>query len=313
MEKKASPLTGIEVQYSRDARNGVNFYEDPISGPYAVGDLSRFDALSIGDKRKIAMVLATKTLRMGKSAIWLTKDTSGTHDAWELVPISALLDQYPKDVVTIFDEALLNLSKMIEFPSETVRITRENCWYIFANDDASVQYVIRQLEDLGFVKSIGFDGVLNYPVPILNIEAKGWARLRELREDSSQSNLVFVAMWFSKGMRVYFDKGVYPAIREAGFDPHRIDFKEHNNKICDEIVADIRRSRFVVADFTGNRGGVYYEAGFAHGLGKPVIWTVREDRAKRLHFDTRQYNHILYTTPEELREKLLNRIRATQS
>jgi nucleoside 2-deoxyribosyltransferase len=67
----------------------------------------------------------------------------------------------------------------------------------------------------------------------------------------------------------------------------------------------------VVADFTGDRGGVYYEAGFAQGLGIPVIWTVREDWLDRIHFDTRQYNHIHYATPEELRKALKNRILAT--
>ena len=42
------------------------------------------------------------------------------------------------------------------------------------------------------------------------------------------------------------------------------------NKIDDEIVAEIRRSKFIIADFShgsdGARGGVYFEAGFAHGL-----------------------------------------------
>jgi len=35
--------------------------------------------------------------------------------------------------------------------------------------------------------------------------------------------------------------------------------------------------RFIVADFTGQRGGVYFEAGYALGLRKPVIWTCKRD------------------------------------
>jgi hypothetical protein len=66
-----------------------------------------------------------------------------------------------------------------------------------------------------------------------------------------------------------------------------------------------------VADFTGNREGVYYEAGFAQGLDIPVIWTVREDWLGKIHFDTRQYNHIHYRTPDELLRALKNRIMAT--
>ena len=102
-------------------------------------------------------------------------------------------------------------------------------------------------------------------------------------------------------------------IEDAGYLALRIDNKEHNDKICDEIIAEIRRSKFVVADFTENRGGVYFEAGFALGLGIPVIWTVQQDFLKKegVHFDTRQYNHIAYKTGDELRSRLNNRIRAT--
>ena len=74
-------------------------------------------------------------------------------------------------------------------------------------------------------------------------------------------------MWFDKTMDNFFFNGIQPAIEHDGTKCIRIDFKEHNNKICDEIIAEIRRSRYLVADFTGNRGGVYYEAGFAYGLG----------------------------------------------
>jgi len=62
---------------------------------------------------------------------------------------------------------------------------------------------------------------------------------------------------------------------------------------------------------TGQRGGVYFEAGFALGLGKPVIWTCRSDDMEKLHFDTRQYNHVTWNTPIELKDKLVNRILAT--
>jgi len=92
----------------------------------------------------------------------------------------------------------------------------------------------------------------------------------------------------------------------------RVDLKEHNEKICDVIVAEIRKSSFLVADFTGDRGGVYFEAGFAKGLGIPVIFSCQKGEwEEKLHFDTRQYNHIIWETPEDLKNKLKNRIMAT--
>ena len=134
---------------------------------------------------------------------------------------------------------------------------------------------------------------------------------------NTESPQAFVAMWFHESTDSAYLEGVAPAIRDAGYQPLRIDQKEHNNKIDDEIIAEIRRSRFIVADFTqgdeGARGGVYYEAGFAHGLGLPVIFTCRQDGFDDLHFDTNHYNHIAWSTPEELREKLKNRILAVMN
>ena len=67
----------------------------------------------------------------------------------------------------------------------------------------------------------------------------------------------------------------------------------------------------MVADFTGQLAGVYYEAGFAMGLGRTVIWCCRKDEIGKLHFDTNHKNHIDWETPEDLREGLYRRIRAT--
>jgi nucleoside 2-deoxyribosyltransferase len=67
----------------------------------------------------------------------------------------------------------------------------------------------------------------------------------------------------------------------------------------------------VVAEFSGDRGGVYFEAGFAMGLGLPVVWVVRDDELKKVHFDTNHFNHITWSTVEELRTKLQRRIEAT--
>ena len=90
------------------------------------------------------------------------------------------------------------------------------------------------------------------------------------KQENVNTSQGFVAMWFDDSMTEAYEKGIQPAIEDAGYKAMRIDQKEHANKIDDEIIAEIRRSRFIVADFShggdGARGGVYYEAGFAHGL-----------------------------------------------
>lgn len=141
------------------------------------------------------------------------------------------------------------------------------------------------------------------------VSPKGLLYLEGRKEEPS--SIGFCAMWFSEEVAPLWTSVIEPATRLAGYEPLRIDGKQHNGKIDDEIMASIRGSRFVIADFTGNRGGVYYEAGFAHGLGLPVIFMCRE--GDELHFDIRQYNCIFWKPDglEDAQQKLKNRILAT--
>lgn len=118
-------------------------------------------------------------------------------------------------------------------------------------------------------------------------------------------------MWFDREMLTTWENGLKPALEFTGYRAVRLDFQEHNDKVDDRIIAEIRRSGLVVADFSGDRSNVYFEAGFALGLGIPVIWTCRESDVEKLHFDTRQYNYIAWSTPEDLKDKLQLRIQAT--
>ena len=151
---------------------------------------------------------------------------------------------------------------------------------------------------------------------VFQVTVEGHSQLVEsvTNVDSTQC---FVAMWFNKETDKCYQNSIKPAIEQTGYEALRIDNKEHINKIDDEIIAEIRRSLFIVADFThgkdGVRGGVYYEAGFAYGLGLPVIFTCRSDKIDELHFDTRQYNHIAWESEkfEQFQRDLYNRILAT--
>src|ERR1017187_8742173 len=90
---------------------------------------------------------------------------------------------------------------------------------------------------------------------------EGWKRVQPLPRPGGIAGRCFVAMWFADEMDEAFELGISRAVTDCGFPaPTRIDRKEHNNQITDEIMAAIRDAEFVVADFSGNRGGVYYEA-----------------------------------------------------
>ena len=139
----------------------------------------------------------------------------------------------------------------------------------------------------------------------------GYVAADELTRRVARSNKGFVAMWFDNKLERAYENGFQVGILNAGYDPVRMDQVEHTNRIDDEIIAHIRTASFVVADFTGHRGGVYFEAGFALGIGRQVIWTCREDHMEDLHFDIRQYNTIDWKNPEDLATRLQHRLEAT--
>jgi len=156
---------------------------------------------------------------------------------------------------------------------------------------------------------IGVDSASSEKATV-RIRIDGWQRVDQLQSTRGRADRAFVAMWFHDSLKPAYLEGIEPALRATGYDPIRIDLVSHTERIDDKILAEIRRSGLLVADFTGQRQGVYFEAGFALGLSIPVIWCCRKDAMAETHFDTRQYNHIVWTDPKDLNEKLEARIRA---
>jgi hypothetical protein len=170
-------------------------------------------------------------------------------------------------------------------------------------DHNDIGYISNFLVSSGWLEPLQGGG-------LWRVTGSGFTKVDEWKQSGVTSSQAFVAMWFDPSLNRAWSDGFQKGISAAGYKSLRIDNKEHANKICDEIISEIRRSRFVVADYTGHRGGVYYEAGYAAGRNLPVILTCRKDQIDELHFDIRQYNCIDWETPEELARRLQVRIEA---
>jgi nucleoside 2-deoxyribosyltransferase len=220
------------------------------------------------------------------------------------IRIQDLLATWPESVPEQLDRALLNLSRLGPDIGHMIETKHSQWSVVMALSDREVLGILSALTEDGSIKGsmtqAGFSG---------RITSQGWRRVEELskRRDPSKDP-VFVAMAFTPAMVAVYDSAIAPAIREAGYKVNRVDKVEHNDYIMDKILAMLRVAPFVVADFTEHRNGVYFEAGFAKGLGIPVVSCCRQDEFEKAHFDTKQLNHVLWNTPKELRERLRNRI-----
>ena len=200
------------------------------------------------------------------------------------------------------------LGSTTTFPGNWQRFDAANDYSVIcARNAEEAKFYLHALRDEGFVE-VQHDGQQPHSVPF-KILAKGWLELDRIAETGADSANAFIAMWFDSS-RQPFDRAITQAIADAGYVPIRIDRVQHVNRIDDEIIARIRQAKFLVADFTNQNKGVYFEAGFMLGLGRPVIWVCERADMPNVHFDTRQYNTIDYENDNDLKKRLQLRIEA---
>lgn len=132
---------------------------------------------------------------------------------------------------------------------------------------------------------------------IVQLTRQGWQWLQE--RPKATGSKAFIAMAFDPELDDV-KAAIHKAIERAGYDPLRVDDDHYSGGIMDRIITHVRDSKFIVADYTKNRGGVYYEAGVAFGLGIDVINVCNAECLKdgaddRLHFDVRHLVFVPWT------------------
>jgi hypothetical protein len=155
----------------------------------------------------------------------------------------------------------------------------------------------------------------------IRLTFEGWSRYAELSRASRDTRKAFMAMAFrdSHGLPEAYLRCFKPAVAAAGFNLERLDEGQGAGLIDDQLRVAIRTARFLVADLTTLNRGAYWEAGFAEGLGKPVIyvchqdvWNSKDDQV-RPHFDTSHLVTVPWSleTLDDARRRLTAAIRNT--
>ncbi len=169
----------------------------------------------------------------------------------------------------------------------------------------------RFLADLEYIEHVQTDSGSGSGV---RLTAKGWLRIDDLSKSISTSDSAFIAMWYGP-LTARFREAAIQAVTACGYKPIIVDDTEFNGFIMDEVITLIRQARFLIADLScipeednntkprvtgGVRGGVYWEAGMAYGMGKTVIQTCidTEESNRRIHFDLNQYRTIFWKEDE---------------
>ena len=300
-----------------------------ICGTYEISDADSININSIPPDQIHILSAVTRLASERKTPIRIS-----TENLDELIKSA----QIPDGPLEMIDYILLYISRKTKTIDSSVQVDKNDYPICFSKNGNEFLFLCRKACDIGFMKYI--------PQNQYRLELKGWERVSELKKLKPDSRHVFVAMWFD-GKTIKLREAIKSGIKASGYIPIIADESDYTGNIMDFVLGSIKQSKFIVADFTceseklhndenennlvkgGVRGGVYYEAGFAKGLGLGVIHLCKDDieSKKRLHFDVEQEKTIFWTdkdfediivrkiieresniSPRNLSEKLFDRI-----
>ncbi len=99
------------------------------------------------------------------------------------------------------------------------------------------------------------------------------------------------------------------ACGELGLQSWRADSPNTSGDVVDEVLQEITTAELIVADLSRERPSVYYELGYADGIGfSPQEIVLVVDEHSKVHFDVRNRRAPSYKNQTELRKILIERL-----
>jgi hypothetical protein len=304
---KKCPFCQSNCVWNEDQRVLMALCICPVCGKFRLDGMSDLFLRGLSDEERSRVYRISFELRT-RSQSSLGKRDNANFPVYSSEDLQKMLDEPEPSVQEKLTLLIKHLGRVSEYPGQ------ENEFDL--NYDYSVVCAKNSEEAKFYFDSLVEQGLLNQEQPFtgrynprFKVSASGWRELNRIEQSSSESSNAFIAMFFDPSRNSY-EKAINAAVESAGYIPVRVDKVEHVNRIDDEIISRIRGSKFLISDFTGQRNGVYFEAGFMLGLGRPVIWLCEKEEMEKIHFDTRQYNTIFYEDADDLQNRLQFRIEA---
>ena len=174
---------------------------------------------------------------------------------------------------------------------------------IGASSNELADELMEELRERGLIR-LG-DSVRSYDGSLflnVNLTLDGWEQYEREKRGLFSGNHGFLAMKFGEpDLEAIVTKVVKPATREMGYD--LVDLRDVARAgVIDNIMrAQIRDAAFVIVDLTHDNSGAYWEAGYAEGLGKPVIYICEKAKFQEAstHFDTNHCTTVPWSRDDD--------------
>lgn len=256
---------------------------------------SRYEAVAAGPRR-------------GEEPVLLTDDI-----------VTGIIKQSPPSPAEQADKFILWLGSSGRPPGAIVHAQpSEHQFIIGATTPDGFELVVYDLLDKKLLKGLKCNAPGRCGEADVALSMDGWRYYEKLRRGTVDSRKAFMAMEYNKQPLEEIVNSVFrDAVRQTGFDLFVLRDRPVAGLIDNRLRAEIRTARFLIADLTHKNPGAYWEAGYAEGLGKPVIYTCAkktfEDPEHRPHFNTNHHQTVLWDSgePETIAKELKSTIRAT--
>lgn len=220
----------------------------------------------------------------------------------------------PKEQADLF---IRWLGKKLDGPGDKIDIDSTiHSSVIGAKSKAGFTLIVKYLYNSGLLEGFTSEPLDSSFSGGLTLSFEAWSYYEELKKGTKNYRKAFIAMKFGDIILDQMVENVFkPAVKQAGFDLIKLDDEPKAGLIDDKLRVEIQSSQFLIADLSHDNPGAYWEAGYAEGLGKSVIYTCEKDKfeKQKTHFDTNHHLTIIWdvSNPDHSGELLKATIRAT--
>ena len=164
---------------------------------------------------------------------------------------------------------------------------------------------------LNLISTTTFGG---YDAIDVRLTLAGWQAYEAEQKGQVSGNTAFIAMKFGDDvLESFLSEHIKPAIQAMGYELNTTRDASRVGIIDNLMRIDIRDSAFVLVDLTHDNSGAYWEAGYAEGLGKPVLYICEKSKFEQTqtHFDTSHSTTICWdaTSPDKFKDELVATLR----
>jgi len=247
---------------------------------------------------------------------FLAKRRKGTQVTLDTYVVEKILEQPLPRPIEQADLLIRWIGDNVSGPGEFLPVKPQSQMSIIgAKSSKGFNLIIDHLNESGIIKYSAFPPGRD-AIGKVTLAFTGWELYEKLRVGGGEYRKAFMAMKFGDSqLDSVFNDVFKPSAKHAGFDLFALNEVLRAGLIDDRLRVEIQASDFLVADLTHENAGAYWEAGYAEGMGKPVIYTCEKQKfdSHKSHFDTNHHLTVLWdeTDLSKAGEQLKATIRAT--